>query len=125
MNVIIGEIDTIPNLVPDLKNIPKESRNGMQLPFPNSPATGWIRNIISAKFSFLENNVPATPVEPLKIEWDEKLQTRLYPLVLGLLRMDRLGSAMQLYKDTLLQRIKFFTKKVNTSLTLVLSNKYC
>ncbi|RKO92475.1 Vps54-like protein-domain-containing protein [Blyttiomyces helicus] len=77
-----------------------------------APVDIWIRNIVAGKYSLQAAVTGAPQTRPAKLEGEEeKLRGRLLPLVLGLLRMDRLGSALQAYKDALMKDIKSMTKK--------------
>ncbi|TPX64370.1 hypothetical protein SpCBS45565_g05926 [Spizellomyces sp. 'palustris'] len=76
-----------------------------------APASNWVYNMLNNKYSFNVSS-PVTPSFDQSLTVDEeRLKSRLLPLVLGLLRMDRLGSALQLYKDALLKEVKTMSKK--------------
>lgn len=80
----------------------------------HAPASNWVQNMINNKYSFATVSSPvATTIDPSIIVDEERLKSRLLPLVLGLLRMDRLGSAFQAYKEALLKEIKQLSKKVD------------
>jgi hypothetical protein len=91
------------------------------LPFEGSLASRWAGNILESRFSFLEMFV-SSPVDgsfPREFVnestgWNEmgaRLRGSLRPIVLGLLRMDRLGSAMGAYKDAVMGRVRHFSKE--------------
>ncbi|KAJ3396863.1 hypothetical protein HDU92_001697 [Lobulomyces angularis] len=122
VNVIVPEIKSTPVLIPDFRHIPVQNRLNIELPLPTTPAASWTNNILSGKFSFSvlsqtqSNNInPLTALTNVDgVEFkagDEKLKARLVPLVVGLLRMDKLTLAFNAYKEALLSLIKSFSKK--------------
>ncbi|TPX38226.1 hypothetical protein SmJEL517_g00015 [Synchytrium microbalum] len=75
------------------------------------PAVQYISNILEQKF-LPGINPPATiEITDVMLEKEGRLRDRLDRLVLGLLRMDRLGSAFSVYRDNLLLEIKALAKK--------------
>ncbi|KAJ1531168.1 hypothetical protein HK096_007896, partial [Nowakowskiella sp. JEL0078] len=78
-----------------------------------APAAVWIRNIVSGKYS-LSAGTPTAPSSLTSISDEDKLKRRLTPLVMGLLRIDRLSSALQSYKDALISEIKILIKRVSS-----------
>ncbi|KAI8824862.1 Vps54-like protein-domain-containing protein [Fimicolochytrium jonesii] len=76
-----------------------------------APAATWVKNMLNSTYSYSVGTPVATTIDTAFIAGEERLKTRLLPLVLGLLRMDRLGSAMQSYKDALHKEIKLLSKK--------------
>jgi hypothetical protein len=116
--VVGEEMDAVANVLPSTEAV---RRDGV-LPFEGSLAERWARNIMESRFSFLERLV-ASPVDiklPSEfvignggIKWmetGERLREALLPIVHGLLRMGRLGSALEVYKDALLVRVRHFSK---------------
>ncbi|TPX53415.1 hypothetical protein SeMB42_g00804 [Synchytrium endobioticum] len=78
----------------------------------DAPAMQYIQNIINQRYAPSTINPPA-PIDltDAMLEKEGKLRDRLERLVLGLLRMDRLGSALSVYRDSLLLEIKALAKK--------------
>ncbi|KAJ3050529.1 hypothetical protein HK097_008530 [Rhizophlyctis rosea] len=80
----------------------------------HTPAVTWIRNILENRYRVQGGGAGGGVTRPGlgdKIGDEEKLKARLVPLVLGLLRMDKLGNGFQTYKDALVKEIKAMTKK--------------
>ncbi|KAJ3042297.1 hypothetical protein HDV00_007664 [Rhizophlyctis rosea] len=76
----------------------------------HTPAVTWIRNILDNRYR-LQAGTPAQATSGDHLGDEEKLKARLLPLVLGLLRMDKLGNGFQTYKDALVKEIKAMAKK--------------
>ncbi|KAJ3022304.1 hypothetical protein HKX48_006491 [Thoreauomyces humboldtii] len=82
-----------------------------------APASTWVRNMLSNSYTYSVASPVTTTIDAALIAGEERLKTRLLPLILGLLRVDRLGSALQLYKDALLKEVKAMSKKYYPSLS--------
>ncbi|KAJ3178270.1 hypothetical protein HDU85_005267 [Gaertneriomyces sp. JEL0708] len=76
-----------------------------------APGSDWVKRILGAADTLHSINTSTASFDTSMLVAEERLKGRLSPLVLGLLRMDRLGSALQLYKDSLLREIKLVSKK--------------
>ncbi|KAI8910410.1 Vps54-like protein-domain-containing protein [Gorgonomyces haynaldii] len=79
-----------------------------------SAAMNWARNILNEKYS--SSPVSGTPqvanTTVSLLEQENFLRTQLSPLVRGLLRMDRLGLALEEYRNSLNREIKAMTNKI-------------
>ncbi|KAJ3176129.1 hypothetical protein HDU87_005506 [Geranomyces variabilis] len=82
-----------------------------------APASNWVKNMLSNTYTFSAASPVATTIDARLIAGEERLKSRLLPLVLGLVRMDRLGNALQAYKDALLKEVKSMSKKYYPSLS--------
>ncbi|KAJ3080696.1 hypothetical protein HK102_002878, partial [Quaeritorhiza haematococci] len=70
----------------------------------------YVKNVLSGLYNPSHSADEAQMLSEIGIE-EEKLQARLMPLVLGLLRMDKLGGAFMAYKESLMKEIKAMMKK--------------
>ncbi|KAJ3333446.1 hypothetical protein HDU76_008068 [Blyttiomyces sp. JEL0837] len=69
--------------------------------------------------TFVSNIMKNNPKMQINVNWqagtkidaNRNFAKQLEPLVVGLLRMDKLGSALQLYKENLMREIKIMTRK--------------
>ncbi|KAJ3158393.1 hypothetical protein HDU86_002859 [Geranomyces michiganensis] len=88
-----------------------------------APASNWVKNMLSNTYNFSAASSPvATTIDAKLIAGEERLKSRLLPLVLGLVRMDRLGNALQAYKESLLKEVKAMSKKYYPSLSAAETN---
>ncbi|KAI8924687.1 hypothetical protein BC831DRAFT_464348 [Entophlyctis helioformis] len=90
--------------------------NQSQGTLSKAPIHGRIRNIIQSSYQFPASSATLAgstiqAIPPAILSEEERLRTKLTPLVLGLLRMDKLGAALQNYRDGLLKEVKAMTKK--------------
>lgn len=76
-----------------------------------APASFWIKKILDNDFSLSTTTELMLPDEKLIVE-DDALKIRLVPILLGLVRINRLDEALGAYKERLLQDIKILSKKV-------------
>ncbi|KAI9090080.1 Vps54-like protein-domain-containing protein [Phlyctochytrium arcticum] len=77
----------------------------------DAPSGPWVRDILGSKYT-LSTTSPLGPTPDIGLSAsEERLKTRLTPMLLGLLRTDRLGGALQLYKELLLKEVKNLSKK--------------
>ncbi|KAJ3164013.1 hypothetical protein HDU88_005666 [Geranomyces variabilis] len=82
-----------------------------------APASNWVKNMLSNTYTYSAASPVATTIDARLIAGEERLKSRLLPLVLGLVRMDRLGNALQAYKEALLKEVKAMSKKYYPSLS--------
>ncbi|TPX56657.1 hypothetical protein PhCBS80983_g04395 [Powellomyces hirtus] len=84
-----------------------------------APASNWVKNMLSNTYTYTYSvaSPVTTTIGAALIVGEERLKSRLLPLVLGLLRMDQLGSALQAYKEALLKEVKAMSKKYYPSLS--------
>ncbi|KAJ3125367.1 hypothetical protein HK098_000314 [Nowakowskiella sp. JEL0407] len=76
-----------------------------------SMTSTWIKNLTSGKYT-LSASTPTGPLpHSLLPSEEEHLKRRLTPLILGLLRIDRINIALQTLKESLILEIKVMSKK--------------
>ena len=105
-NVLMNHIDSIIKLVPDVRQFEPSKRHEIVFPLENSPVVEFVRNLVLEKFSLGR----LTTLNSSLIDTD--LENRLNPIVLGLLRIDKLGNALSNYKEMLSAGIKTLSKMV-------------
>ncbi|KAH6569548.1 hypothetical protein BASA62_004714 [Batrachochytrium salamandrivorans] len=80
----------------------------------NMPISIRIQNIVSGTHRYSIAQTPSVEITPPGSEIranEEKLVSKLTPLVLGLLRTDRLGSALRAHRDDLIKQVKTMVKQ--------------
>lgn len=138
MQVLLNSAKTVAETVvpdADVANIPCDRREVETWEGQELPAFEWIMHIVKGTSSISSAVAAAADSEAgslilggastgtptigggtAKIVMppiDEELKEELTSLVLALLRLDKLGPALQSYKDGLMRLIKNFSKKVN------------
>ncbi|KAJ3299753.1 hypothetical protein HK104_007207 [Borealophlyctis nickersoniae] len=107
VNVLLGDIRETLALMDQSRISPR---------IKDAPANAWIQNILTGRHS-PHVTAPGAVLHSSLLAREDKLRSRLVPLVLGLLRMDKLGSALQSCKDALTSEIKAMIKKYYPPLT--------
>ncbi|KAI9203421.1 Vps54-like protein-domain-containing protein [Polychytrium aggregatum] len=80
----------------------------------NAPIIHWISSILSGdprQLSSVGGAADTAQNVPALLIWEDNLKLRMRPLVMGLLKMDRLPAAFQVYKTTIMAEIKAAMKQ--------------
>jgi hypothetical protein len=104
----LAEVVATPISIPSSKD---KSQTFVSSKISSAPVSSWIKKILDNTYSPQASTNLMLPTDTL-LARDEGLRTRLLPVVLGLLRINKLDEAMSSYKDRLLSEIKVLTKKV-------------
>ena len=80
-----------------------------------APLNFWIEKIFEFNFDPTETQIPLRLPDEKLLNLETELKGKLSPVILGLLRMNKLTEAFNTYKTKLLQDIKILSKKVNYS----------
>lgn len=83
---------------------------------PNQPAYQWAYNLLHSESSAF-TNVAKTPIfNDADVQTKNDVKLKVLPLVMGLVRIERLGPALQIYRDKLTKVVKAVTKQVHKGL---------
>jgi hypothetical protein len=104
----LSETVSTPISIPSSKD---KTQNFVSSKLSKAPVTTWIKKILENQYTPQAAPNLMLPTDGLLAQ-DEALRTKLLPVVLGLLRINKLDDAMSAYKDHLLAEIKILTKKV-------------
>ena len=76
------------------------------------PSFIWAEKVLYADQNTIQSLLQGPVFQEAELAAEEDLKGRLTPLVMGLLRVERMGPALQLYRDKLMKVIKAVTKQV-------------
>nr|KAJ3421355.1 hypothetical protein HK105_003773 [Polyrhizophydium stewartii] len=113
-NTLVSDLrETVRQMIADSLAV-AQSSDAQATTAAMTPANPRIRNILLGTFTAPTASTPSSasvPVPKALLSNEERLRTKLTPLVLGLLRMDRLGTALQAFRESLVKELKELTKQ--------------
>jgi hypothetical protein len=109
MSKMIGtlmENDLASLLINDIQQFVNKSQDAQ------TPSHQWAQKILMSESSSLAEITKGSIFEEADFKALADLKSRMVPLIMGLVRIDRVGVALQMYREKLVKLVKQVTKQV-------------